>query len=595
MADDLRGFVAVSMHPLPRTTLREIVARYGRGLGNDPRRTEALLKDLCPAHKRETFVLVSAVRERVPADLLSSKDSTPHEVLLARLSRRMADDLALADDVARWAVESWALALDIISADQLKAAASGGSGGTVVDGAARGALVSPPIPPPVPFVSPPVSPPTPYTSPPSPQMGPGYPGSTPTIIVAQSGGGQFTTIGEAIRVARTGFRIVVRAGVYRESVPLYQQIELVGDGAEQVTIESVGLPCIVMQTESALVRGFSLQHRAAYGGHPAFGVDVPGGRLVLEDCTITSDSAAPWSAAVFVHGPLADPAFRRCTVRGAACMGVLVSEQARGLLEDCDISGNGTAGADPGLMTLFGGNPTVQRCRIVGGAGPGIVAGDRGQGTFDECDIAGNALSGVLTSQSGNPHLRRCQIHDGAANGIWATAGGRGVFEDCDLHGHALAEVAMTQGGNPILRRCRIHNGRNAGIFAAEGGWGTVEDCDVYANALAGVEITAGGNPLIRRTRIRDAAAHNGVLVWGNGQGVIEDSEIAGNGLAGIEIREGGAPVLRRTRVNRNGREAVWVHSYGAGSVESCDLTANPLGPWRIDPGCLVRRTNNRE
>jgi len=102
------------MNDLPRQKLCEIVAQYGHSLGDDPRRTEALLRDFCGEYKREIFVLVSALGERVAADLLASRDSVPHEVLLAQLTRRLRDNLALAEDAARWAVESWALALGVI-------------------------------------------------------------------------------------------------------------------------------------------------------------------------------------------------------------------------------------------------------------------------------------------------------------------------------------------------------------------------------------------------------------------------------------------------------------------------------------------------
>ena len=67
------------MDNLPRQKLGEIIARYGHDLSDDPRRTEALLRDHCGAYKREIFVLVSALREQVAADLLSSQGSVPRE------------------------------------------------------------------------------------------------------------------------------------------------------------------------------------------------------------------------------------------------------------------------------------------------------------------------------------------------------------------------------------------------------------------------------------------------------------------------------------------------------------------------------------
>lgn len=103
------------MHELPRQKLCELIATYGRSVCDDPRRCEGLLRDYCGVYKREIHVLVSALKERVAADLLGSHSGVPREVVIARLTKRLQDDLGLAEDAARWAVESWALALGVIA------------------------------------------------------------------------------------------------------------------------------------------------------------------------------------------------------------------------------------------------------------------------------------------------------------------------------------------------------------------------------------------------------------------------------------------------------------------------------------------------
>jgi len=92
------------VNDVPRQKLCEIIARYGCSVCDDPRRCEGLLRDLCAEHRRELFVLVSALKEGVAADLLASTGSEPQQVLLARLTARLQENLALAEDAARWAV-----------------------------------------------------------------------------------------------------------------------------------------------------------------------------------------------------------------------------------------------------------------------------------------------------------------------------------------------------------------------------------------------------------------------------------------------------------------------------------------------------------
>jgi hypothetical protein len=103
------------MNDLPRQKLQEIIVQYGRSLGKDPQRCEGLLRDFCGQHRKEISALVGAVKEGVPTELLSSHKSVPSKILLARLTKRLQDNLALAEEAARWAVESWALALGVIS------------------------------------------------------------------------------------------------------------------------------------------------------------------------------------------------------------------------------------------------------------------------------------------------------------------------------------------------------------------------------------------------------------------------------------------------------------------------------------------------
>ncbi|HWT00894.1 MAG TPA: hypothetical protein VN256_11665 [Pyrinomonadaceae bacterium] len=101
------------MNDAPRETLRELIARHGRDLCSDARRCEGLLRDLCGEHRREINLLVGALRERVPLDLMAAQGSVPRGLLLTRLSRRLEDQLAVTEEAARWAVDSWALALGV--------------------------------------------------------------------------------------------------------------------------------------------------------------------------------------------------------------------------------------------------------------------------------------------------------------------------------------------------------------------------------------------------------------------------------------------------------------------------------------------------
>lgn len=108
------------MNNIPRQMLARITAKYGKEICSDARRCESLLNDLCGAYRREINVLVNAVEERVPLDLLAGAASMPLELLLTRLEKRLEQQTALTADASRWAVESWALALGAATDAQIE-------------------------------------------------------------------------------------------------------------------------------------------------------------------------------------------------------------------------------------------------------------------------------------------------------------------------------------------------------------------------------------------------------------------------------------------------------------------------------------------
>ncbi len=109
------------MNNIPRQTLRRILAKHGKEIAGDVGRCKGLLNDLSGAYRRENNVLVTAVEERIPLDLLAGARSLPTDLLLTRLEKRLADQTGLTPEAARWAVESWALALGVATDSEIAA------------------------------------------------------------------------------------------------------------------------------------------------------------------------------------------------------------------------------------------------------------------------------------------------------------------------------------------------------------------------------------------------------------------------------------------------------------------------------------------
>ncbi len=97
----------------PREQLRFIIDKYGRSIIDDPRRCRGMLKDLAPKHQRETNLLMLALDQKLVAEL-TQKTHTPILMHLDILAQRLHNNIGIQKDFAVWAIESWALALDVI-------------------------------------------------------------------------------------------------------------------------------------------------------------------------------------------------------------------------------------------------------------------------------------------------------------------------------------------------------------------------------------------------------------------------------------------------------------------------------------------------
>ena len=101
------------------TILHQLITSQGENLLDDARLCEALLKDFPVVGQRETYALVGAVREGIPKKLRQA--STPLSLLLPQLDKQLLATMPLPDSWARFAVDTWVLALGVADWTQLAA------------------------------------------------------------------------------------------------------------------------------------------------------------------------------------------------------------------------------------------------------------------------------------------------------------------------------------------------------------------------------------------------------------------------------------------------------------------------------------------
>ncbi len=92
-----------------RQKLCDIVAAHGAAVADDPGRCGDLLRQAAPDDGTGVDALLRALEARVPARLALLTE--PLAPVTSGLVRRLVDEQGLSEEAARWAVESWAVAL----------------------------------------------------------------------------------------------------------------------------------------------------------------------------------------------------------------------------------------------------------------------------------------------------------------------------------------------------------------------------------------------------------------------------------------------------------------------------------------------------
>jgi parallel beta-helix repeat protein len=313
----------------------------------------------------------------------------------------------------------------------------------------------------------------------------------PTHVVDAYLRGDFATVSAAIEAAQPGDRILVRPGLYQESLVVDKPLEIMGDGpVEDIEIRSRDINVLTFRASIGRVANLTL---CAFGKGRK-GVSIVQGRLDLDGCDITSQGGS----CVYIRDG-ADPRLRRNKIHDGKDNGVFVYDNGLGTLEDNEIVGNGLSGVE----IEDGGDPVLRRNQIHGNKS-GINVHDAGLGTFEDNEITASEFSGVQIRAGGNPVLRRNQIHDSTENGVHVRDNGLGTLEGNEITGNGYSGIVIAVGGNPTVRGNRINRNKARAIWVYDGGKGVFEDNDLTGNVKGAWLIDNDCEPNVVRARNKE-------------------------------------------------------------------------------------------
>ena len=384
--------------------------------------------------------------------------------------------------------------------------------------------------------------------------------------------GHHTTISSALRVAQPGDRLLIRPGVYRESLRIDVPVMIVGcpgggggnggGGGGGVTITSSRNHTVQSTAPFARLEGVTLRQTGSSGRSCLL---TSRGRLEVSDCDISSASGL----CVEVTDTAA-PIVRHSRIHGGAAAGLWFRAAGCGLVEGNEIWGNGWSG----VQISEEANPTLLRNFIHDNKSAGIISFNSGKGVARHNDITHNGKGGVQVRSRACPELVRNRIFSERSFGVWVYEHGLGRFEDNDIVNNAWSGFQVEEGSAPIVVGNRLRGNRSAGIVVYNRGSGTYEWNDISCNGRCGVQIKSGSSPYFRHNKIHHEK-QAGVLTAEDGTGVLEDNDIFDNAWSGVQTEGPSNPLLRHNRIHHNGGAGFIAYQNGSGLLEANNIYGN--------------------
>jgi nitrous oxidase accessory protein NosD len=419
-----------------------------------------------------------------------------------------------------------------------------------------------------------------------------------TLVVSQSGQGQYRSIRAAVEAAPEGATILVRAGLYREIVTVEKDITLIGDGVvNRVTIECAEGGCLRLIASRAIIRNFNIRAKLGFFARllrprqePAAVFFVNSGS-VMEECDVSSNDGT----GIIVSGTEAAPELRNVRVHDCKLNGILFTKGSKGLVANSDIYRNKWAG----IRSEYGSHPIIYRSRIHDGEMDGILVDFEGAATVEECEIFKNKYSGVHVREASSVSVSRSKSFGNDCSGIFIHDRSFGKAEACEIYENKRGGIDVAHQSDAQILDTKVHHEKTAGVGIASNSTATVENAMIYDNgvgvyvesgakpiirksvfrshAYSAIEVTEGGDCLIEESKIYEGRS-SGIYFYKGGTGRVHDCEIFGNANSHIVISTGSNAHISKSRLSESTYAGVLVLDGGQGSVADCEIFNNIIG-----------------
>ncbi|MEU0305778.1 right-handed parallel beta-helix repeat-containing protein [Streptomyces cyaneofuscatus] len=392
-------------------------------------------------------------------------------------------------------------------------------------------------------------------------------------VLSVGPGDRFSTIGEALAVARTGALISVRPGTYAENLVIHTRVTLTAaEGRGTVEIRPRTGSVIALRADAVMVSELTL--RGGDAELPA--VDVRRGQAAFDGCEIVG---AAWTA--MLAGGTGSLALRDCRVSNPQGAGIVVTSTTPTTVESCTLEHLGTSG----IVLAEQGEARIRDCTVRGARGNGLLANGETRGTVEDCDISSTDKPSIALEENSAVSVVRTVVHD-TSTGVHLSSSGRTTLEDVRVTGASGNGIALAKGTDPVLRRCRVSRVRGHGVVVTDRARGTFEDCWVDGAQGAALRVAGASSPALTGLTVRDCEGA-GLLLEEDAAPELDRLEVIGSSPA-VALLGGANPLLRRARLVEPTGDGIAASRDARGRVEDCEIVRPKGAGVRVASGSTL-------
>ncbi|MFF1277578.1 right-handed parallel beta-helix repeat-containing protein [Streptomyces marokkonensis] len=367
----------------------------------------------------------------------------------------------------------------------------------------------------------------------------------------------YRTIGEALAAARTGALISVRPGTYAENLVIHTRVTLTAsEGRGTVEIRPRSGSVLTLRADAVMLAELTL--RGSDAEEPA--VDVRFGQAAFDGCELIG---AAWTA--LLAGGTGSFALRDCRVTNPQGAGIVITSATPTSVESCTLEHLGSSG----LVLAERGEARIRGCTVRDARGNGLLANGDARGILEDCDISSTDKPSIALEQNCALSVVRTVVHD-TSTGVHLSSAGRTALEDVRITGASANGITLAGGTDPVLRRCRISRVRGHGVLVTDQGRGTFEDCWVEDAQSAALRVSGAASPTLTGLTVRDCD-QAGLLLEENSAPELDRLEVIG-GSPAVAVRTGANPLLRRARLVEPAGDGMAITEGARGRAEDCEI-----------------------